>query len=248
MAIIIKNAMQIQKMRKSCELVKGAFVLLGEIITEGITTRELDNAVVKYLKSHGAKPSFKNYRGFPKSICVSVNEEVIHGVPGLRKLIGGDIVSIDIGAYFGGFHGDAARTFAVGNISEEARRLIDVTRESFFEAMKFARRGNFLHEISASIQDYAESKGFSVVEEYIGHGVGASLHESPEIPNYRQKNKGPRLMPGMTLAIEPMVNVGTHEVVTLPDKWTVVTADNKLSAHYENTVLITDGDPEILTI
>jgi methionyl aminopeptidase len=173
---------------------------------------------------------------------------VIYGIPGSRKLACGDIVSVDIGAYHNGFHGDAARTFAVGEVSDEAKKLIEVTKESFFAGIKFAKRGNFLHEISASIQDYVEDKGFTVVEEYIGHGVGASLHEEPEIPNYRQKNKGPRLMSGMILAIEPMVNIGTHEVETLSDKWTVVTADRKLSAHYENTVLITDGEPEILTI
>jgi len=248
MAIIIKNPQQIEKMRRSCRIVKGAFELLEGIITEGISTRELDEAVAKYLKKNGAIASFKNYRGFPKSICTSVNEEVIHGIPGIKKLKDGDIVSIDIGAYIGGFHGDAARTFAVGQASADALELIEVARQSFFAGIRFARKGCFLHQISAAIQEYAESQGFSVVEEYIGHGIGAALHEDPEIPNFRQKNKGPRLRPGMTLAIEPMVNAGTHEVITLDDEWTVVTADGKPSAHYENTVLITDGEPEILTL
>ena len=247
MAIVIKNAGQIQKMRKSCALVKETLLLLGEAITEGITTRELDNIAVKYLQSQGAKPSFKNYRGYPKSICVSINEEVIHGIPGLRKLKRGDIVSVDIGAYFDGYHGDAARTFAVGQVSHEAQRLIDVTRQSFFEGIKYALKGRFLYEISAAIQNYVEANGFSVVREFIGHGIGSALHEDPEVPNYRQKIKGPRLMPGMTLAIEPMVNTGSHEVVILNDDWTVVTADGGLSAHYENTVLITENEPEILT-
>ena len=248
MAIIIKNPQQIEKIRRACRLVKAAHGLLDEIITEGISTRELDDTIVKFLKRNGATPSFKNYRGFPKSVCISVNDEVVHGIPGSRKLAGGDIVSIDIGAYIGGFHGDAARTYSVGQISEENARLIEVTRQSFFEGMRYARKGCFLHQISAAIQDYAEGHGFSVVRELIGHGVGAALHEDPEIPNFRQKNKGPRLRPGMTLAIEPMVNAGTHEVIFLDDKWTVVTADGKPSAHYENTVLITDGEPEILTL
>ena len=248
MAIIIKNPQQIEKMRRASRLVKAAHELLDNIITEGISTRELDEAIVKFLKRNGAKPSFKNYRGFPKSVCISVNDEVVHGIPGIRKLADGDIVSIDIGAYIGGFHGDAARTYAIGEIAPETARLVEVTRQSFFEGIKFARKGCFLHQISAAIQDYVEAQGFSVVRELIGHGVGAALHEDPEIPNFRQKNKGPRLRPGMTLAIEPMVNAGTHEVIFLDDEWTVVTADGKPSAHYENTVLITDGEPEILTI
>ena len=248
MAIIIKNTQQIEKMRRAGHLVKAAHELLDEIITKGITTRELDEAVVKFLIRNGATPSFKNYRGFPKSVCISINEEVVHGIPGTRKLEDGDIVSIDIGAYIGGFHGDAARTYAVGQISPEKARLMEVTKQSFFEGMRYARKDCFLHQISAAIQDYVEAQGFSVVRELIGHGVGAALHEEPEIPNFRQKNKGPRLKPGMTLAIEPMVNAGTHEVIFLDDDWTVVTADGKPSAHYENTVLITDGEPEILTI
>jgi len=248
MAIILKNVQQIEKMRKASALVREAFALAQSIIADGITTKEIDEAVAKYLKSNGARASFKNYRGFPKSCCISINEEIIHGIPGNKRLQDGDIVSIDIGAFIGGFHGDAARTFAVGNIDPEVARLITVTQDSFFAGMKYARKGCFLHQISAAIQDYAESQGFGVVVDYVGHGIGAALHESPEIPNFRQKNKGPRLLPGMTLAIEPMINMGTPGIATLDDGWTVVTADGLPSAHYENTVLITEGDPEILTL
>ncbi|MCL2168897.1 MAG: type I methionyl aminopeptidase [Defluviitaleaceae bacterium] len=248
MAIILKNSAQVEKMRKASQVVIEAFELLESIIAPGVTTRELDNAVDKFIKMNGARPSFKNYRGFPKSACISVNEQVIHGIPGSRKLNEGDIVSIDIGAYKDGYHGDAARTFGVGKISDDAQRLIDVTKQSFFEGIKSAKSGNFIRDISANIQSYVEKQGMSIVREFVGHGVGAALHEAPEIPNFMVKKRGPRLQPGMTLAIEPMVNLGTHEVVILEDEWTVITADRKLSAHYENTVLITDGEPEILTI
>ncbi|MCL2619960.1 MAG: type I methionyl aminopeptidase [Defluviitaleaceae bacterium] len=248
MAIILKNVAQVEKMRKASRVVIEAFELLESIIAPGITTREMDGAVEKFIKMSGAIPSFKNYRGFPKSACISINEQVIHGIPGSRKLVEGDIVSIDIGAYKDGYHGDAARTFAVGKISDDAQRLIDVTRQSFFEGIKYAKKGHFIADISGAIQSYAEGQGMSIVREFVGHGVGAALHEAPEIPNFRDKKRGPRLQPGMTLAIEPMVNLGTHEVVILEDEWTVVTADGELSAHYENTVLITDGEPEILTI
>ena len=248
MAIVIKNAQQIEKMRVACNLVKGAFALCHSLIADGITTRELDENVTKFLKSRGAKASFKNYRGFPKSCCISINEEIIHGIPGPKRLRNGDIVSIDIGAFIGGYHGDAARTFAVGEVDGEALHLIAVTRDSFFAGMKFARKGFHLNQVSAAIQEYAESQGFGVVTDYVGHGIGADLHEAPEIPNFRQKKRGPRLQPGMTLAIEPMINMGTPDITTLEDGWTVVTADGKPSAHYENTVLITDGAPEILTL
>ena len=248
MPIIVKNAGQIEKMRKPCTLIKGAFELLKDKIVQGITTEELDTIVADYIKSHGATASFKGYRGYPKSTCISVNEEVIHGIPGARQLKNGDIVSIDIGACLEGFHGDAARTYLVGDVSPKASSLVETAEQSFFAAMKYARAGHFLHEISAAIQDYAEDKGFAVVRHFIGHGIGANLHEDPEIPNYRQKSKGPRLVPGMTLAIEPMINAGTYDVVVLEDGWTAVTADGELSAHYENTVLITDGEPDILTL
>ncbi|MCL2575010.1 MAG: type I methionyl aminopeptidase [Defluviitaleaceae bacterium] len=250
MSIIIKNAKQIEKMRASCQLVKQTFDLLENIIVPGVATKELDEIVVKFLKKNGARPSFKNYRGYPKSICTSINEVVIHGIPSPQRLEEGDIISIDIGAYKGGFHGDAARTFAVGKVSDEAQRLMDITKQSFFEGVKYAKVGEFLGNISGAIQDYVENQGYSVVRDFVGHGVGASLHEAPEVANFRdpKQGRGPRLSAGMTLAIEPMVNVGTHEVVILSDGWTVITKDKKLSAHYENTVLITSGEAEILTI
>lgn len=248
MAIIIKNKAQIAKMHHSSQIVKEAFDMLAKIIVPGVTTRELDEAVVKFLRKKGAIPSFKNYRGFPKNCCISVNEEVIHGIPGIKRLVSGDIVSIDIGAFKDGFHGDAARTFACGEISNEAQRLINVTRQSFYEGIKYAKVGCFLNDISGAIQDYVEAHGFSIVTEYIGHGVGADLHENPEIPNYRQKKRGPKLACGMALAIEPMVNAGKAEVETLSDGWTVVTVDRSLSCHYENTIVITDEEPQILTI
>jgi len=246
--IIIKNAQQIEKMRKSCALVKEAHGLLAQAIVPDITTRELDELVTKFLKLRGAKASFKNYRGFPKSICVSINEEIVHGIPGTRRLREGDIVSIDVGAYFGGFHGDAARTYAVGNVAPRAKELIEVTKQSFFAGMKYARAGHFLHEISAAVQEYAESHGFGVIEDYVGHGIGAELHESPEIPNFRQKSRGAKLRPGMTLAIEPMISMGSADIVILDDEWTAITKDGGMAAHYEDTVLITHGDPEIMTL
>lgn len=247
MAIIIKNPDEIEKMRQAGRLTGQTLALLEKMIKPGVTTAQLDKAAADFICSHGATASFKGYRGFPKSICVSVNEEVIHGIPSIKTLKEGDIVSVDVGAYLNGFHGDAARTFAVGKISSEAQKLIDVTKQSFFEGIKFAYEGCHLHQISAAIQDHVEQNGFSVVREYIGHGVGRELHESPEIPNYRLPNRGPRLSRGMTLAIEPMVNAGTHEIYVLKDQWTVVTRDKKMSAHYENTVLITAGEPELLT-
>ena len=196
----------------------------------------------------GAKPSFLHYGGFPASVCISVNNTVIHGIPSGRVLREGDIVSVDVGAYFRGFHGDCAATYPCGKISPEAQKLIDVTRQSFFEGLKFAKQGNRITDISHAIQTYVESNGYSVVRDFVGHGVGAQLHEEPEVRNFGAPGHGPRMLKGMTLAIEPMVNQGTYDVVVLKDKWTTVTADGKLSAHYENTVLITDGEPEILTV
>lgn len=247
MAIIIKNADEIEKMRQSGRLTGQVLELVGTMIKPGVTTAQLDKAASDFILSHGAKSSSKGYRGFPKSICVSVNEEVIHGIPGIKALKEGDIVSVDVSVCLNGFHGDAARTFPVGTISEEAQRLVDVTKQSFFEGIKFAYEECHLHQISAAIQNHVEQNGFSVVRDFCGHGIGHDLHESPEIPNYRPPSRGPKLIRGMTLAIEPMVNVGTHEIFVLKDQWTVVTRDKKLSAHYENTVLITDGEPELLT-
>lgn len=248
MAIQIKNAEQIEIMRIAGRIVAETHELLKKEIHPGVTTGRLDALANDYIRSRGAIPSFKGYRGFPANICTSVNEEVIHGIPSSRKLANGDIVSIDIGVVYNGYQGDAARTHGVGEISEDARRLIETTEESFFEGIKFAKTGNHLHEISAAIQKCAESRGFSVVREYVGHGIGKQMHEEPQIPNYKPPNRGPRLTGGMVLAIEPMVNAGTYEINVLNDNWTVVTRDAKLSAHYENTVLVTDAGPELFTI
>ena len=218
------------------------------MIRPGITTHEIDVAVRRLIESHGAKPSFLGYAGFPGSACISVNEEVIHGIPGPRKLKEGDIVSVDVGAYIGGFHGDCAGTYPCGEVSEEAKRLIQVTQQSFWEGMKFARQGCRVSDIGHAVQEYVEANGFSVVRDFVGHGVGAKLHEPPEVRNFGPAGHGPRLQPGMTLAVEPMVNAGGWQVKVLSDGWTTVSKDGSLTAHYENSILITDGDPEILTV
>ena len=246
--IAIKNARQLDAMRKACKITAAARALAGEMVRPGISTKQIDKAVHDFIVGQGAKPSFLNYHGFPASTCISVNSTVIHGIPGGYVLKEGDIVSVDVGAYYEGFHGDCAATFPCGQISAEAQRLIDVTKRSFFEGIRFAAPGHRVSDISHAIQTYVESNGFSVVRSFVGHGVGAQLHEEPEVPNFGNPGRGPRLLPGMTLAIEPMVNAGTDEVRVLKDQWTTVTADGKLSAHYENTVLITDGEPEILTV
>ena len=246
--IAIKNERQLESMRKACKITAAARALAGEMVKPGVSTKQIDRAVYDYIVSQGAKPSFLGYNGFPGSICASVNNTVIHGIPGGYVLQEGDIVSVDVGAYYEGFHGDCAATFPCGKITAEAQRLIDVTKQSFYEGIRFATRGHRVSDISHAIQTYVESNGFSVVRTFVGHGVGAQLHEEPEVPNFGKPGHGPRLLPGMTLAIEPMVNAGTHEVRILKDKWTTVTADGKRSAHYENTVLITDGEPEILTV
>ena len=246
--IAIKNEQELFRMRKACKITAAARALAGEMVRPGVSTKEIDRAVYDYIVSQGAKPSFLNYNGFPASTCISVNETVIHGIPGGYILRDGDIVSIDVGAYYQGFHGDCAATYPCGEISPQAQMLIDVTKQSFFEGIRFAKKGYRVSDISHAVQSYVESNGFSVVRSFVGHGVGAQLHEEPEVPNFGKPGRGPRLLPGITLAIEPMVNVGTHEVRIMKDKWTVVTADGKLSAHYENTVLITDGEPEILTV
>ena len=246
--IAIKNEHELQSMRMACKITAAARALAGEMVRPGVKTKDIDKAVRDFIVSQGAKPSFLGYGGFPASTCISVNNTVIHGIPGGYVLQEGDIVSVDVGAYYKGFHGDCAATYPCGTISAEAQRLIDVTKQSFFEGIRFAKRGHRVSDISHAIQTYVESNGFSVVRSFVGHGVGAQLHEEPEVPNYGAPGRGPRMLPGMTLAIEPMVNVGTYEVEILKDKWTTVTADGKLSAHYENTVLITDGEPEILTV
>ena len=246
--IAIKNEHELQYMRQACKITAAARALAGEMVRPGVSTKEIDTAVYDYIVSQGAKPSFRGYHGFPASTCISVNSTVIHGIPGGYKLQEGDIVSVDVGAYYKGFHGDCAATFPCGQISADAQKLIDVTKQSFFEGIRFAKRGHRVSDISHAIQTYVESNGFSVVRSFVGHGVGAQLHEEPEVPNFGAPGRGPRMLPGMTLAIEPMVNTGTFQVEVLKDGWTTVTADGKLSAHYENTVLITDGEPEILTV
>jgi len=218
------------------------------MVAPGVTTHEIDKAVQKLITGRGASPSFLNYGGFPGSACISVNDEVIHGIPGKRRIMEGDIVSLDVGACYKGYHGDCAGSFIAGHGSEEAKRLIEVTRESFFRGLKFARQGYRVSDISAAIQEYVEANGFSVVREYVGHGIGAELHEAPEVPNFGRPGHLARLVKGMTIAIEPMVNAGGPGIRVLSDNWTVVTRDGSLSAHYENTVLITDGEPEILTM
>lgn len=245
--IQVKSEREIELMRKACALTAASRALAGEMIAQGMHTDEIDRAVHDFMQKHGAVPSFLNYNGYPKSVCISINEEIIHGIPGKRRINEGDIVSIDVGAYLNGFNGDCADTFAVGKIDEKAKKLIEVTRQSFYEGIKFAKPGYRVSDISHAIQTYAEGFGYSVVREYVGHGVGAKLHEDPEIPNYGERGHGPRLIPGMTLAIEPMINLGKARIRVLGDGWTVVTADGLPSAHYENTVLITNGEPEILT-
>ncbi len=246
--ITIKNERELMSMRKACKITAAARALAGEMVKPGVSTQQIDKAVHDYIVAQGAKPSFLGYNGFPASVCISVNSTVIHGIPGGYVLKEGDIVSVDVGAFYEGFHGDCAATFACGAISTEAKKLIDVTRQSFYEGIQLCKRGNRVQDISHAIQTYVESNGFSVVRSFVGHGVGRKLHEEPEVPNFGNPGRGPRLLPGMTLAIEPMVNAGVYDVRILKDGWTTVTADGKLSAHYENTVLITDGEPEILTV
>ena len=246
--ITIKSPREIELMRVAGKLTAGARTVGRQMTRPGVTTGEINNAIHKFITKAGAKPSFLGYGGFPGSACISVNNEVIHGIPGGRVVNEGDIVSIDVGAVINGFHGDCCGTYGAGKISEEAERLIRVTRESFFKGIKYARPGNRVSDISHAIQEYVESQGYSLVREYVGHGIGRSLHEAPEVPNFGPAGHGPRLVKGMTLAIEPMVIMGDREIIVLDDDWTVITADGSLSAHYENTVLITDGEPEILTM
>ena len=246
--IAIKNGQELEAMRQACKITAAARALAGEMVRPGVSTKAIDKAVHDYIVSQGAKPSFLGYHGYPASACISVNETVVHGIPNGYVLKDGDIVTVDVGAYYKGFHGDCAATFPCGTVSAQAQKLINVTKQSFFEGIRFAKSGHRVSDISHAIQTYVESNGFSVVRAFVGHGVGAQLHEEPEVPNYGSPGRGPRLLPGMTLAIEPMVNVGTYDVRILKDGWTTVTADGKLSAQYENTVLITDGEPEILTV
>lgn len=246
--IIVKNSLQLSAMKDAGRITAEALLEAREVLRAGMTTKELDEKIHRYIKKCGAKPSFLGYSGFPGSACISINDEVIHGIPSHRRVIkDGDLVKIDVGAYYRGYHGDSARTYGVGNISDEAQRLIDETEASFFEALKVMIAGNRIGDIGAAVQRRAEAAGYSVVREFVGHGIGASLHESPEVPNYGRASHGVRLCAGMTLAVEPMINEGGAAITTDRDGWTVRTADHKLSAHYENTVAITDNGPVLLT-
>jgi methionyl aminopeptidase len=245
--IILKSPKEIEIMKKAGNLVAKTHEEVKRAIMPGVATMDLDKIAEEYIIRFGGKPAFKGYNGFPASICASINEEVVHGIPGSRILKEGDIISIDIGAIVDGYVGDAARTHPVGEISQESKKLIQVTRDCFFEGLKFAKGNYRLSDISHAIQKHVESNGFSVVQDYVGHGIGRNMHEDPPIPNFGKPGRGPRLKPGMVLAIEPMVNMGTFHVKTLQDNWTVVTVDGKPSAHYENTIAITEGEPEILT-
>ena len=246
--ISLKSPREIEAMRKAGRLTAQARALAGSMVRPGVTTHEIDTAVRRFIESHGAKPSFLGYAGFPGSACISVNDVVIHGIPGPLKLKEGDIVSVDVGAYIDGFHGDCAATYPCGQVSPEAMKLIQVTQQSFWEGIQMAKQGMRVSDIGHAVQTYVEGYGFSVVRDFVGHGVGAKLHEAPEVRNYGPAGHGPRLQPGMTLAVEPMVCAGDWQVKVLSDKWTTVTLDGSLAAHYENTILITDGEPEILTV
>ncbi|MCR1839988.1 type I methionyl aminopeptidase [Murimonas intestini] len=249
MSVTIKSAKEIELMREAGRLLEIVHDELGKAVKPGISTWEIDHLGEQIIRSFGCTPNFLHYNGYPASICVSVNDEVVHGIPRKDHILKeGDIVSLDAGLIYQGMHSDAARTHAVGEISKEAQKLMDVTRESFFKGIEFAKAGNHLHDISNAIGAYAESFGYGVVRDLVGHGIGHALHEDPQIPNFHQKRRGIRLVPGMTLAIEPMINAGRYDVEWLDDDWTVVTEDGSLSAHYENTVLITEGEPEILTL
>lgn len=246
--IVLKTTRELSLMREACRISAGALRVAGEAVRPGISTREIDRIAYDYIISQGAEPNFLNLYGFPATACISINDEVIHGIPSEKRILkDGDIVSIDLGAKINGYNGDNAATFACGNVSEEAKRLMDTTRESLYEAIKFAVPGGKLGDISHAVQRYCEERGYGVVREYTGHGIGKALHEDPSVPNYGTPGRGVRLLPGMTIAIEPMINQGTARVKVLPDGWTVKTLDSKLSAHFEHTVAITKDGPVILT-
>lgn len=249
MSVSIKSAREIELMREAGRILAITHEELRKALKPGMSTLDVDRLGEEIIRSYGCIPSFKNYNGYPASICVSVNDEVVHGIPNKKHIIQeGDIVSLDAGVIYKGYHSDAARTHGIGVISPEAKKLIEVTKQSFFEGIKHAKVGNHLNDISAAIQTYAESFGYGVVRDLVGHGIGEHLHEDPEVPNFAQRRKGIKLQAGMTLAIEPMINSGSYEVAWLDDDWTVVTDDGSLSAHYENTVLITEDGPEILSM
>ena len=249
--ITIKSAADIEKMDVAGRIVEDTLNLLAQSAEIGMTTAELDDIAVAFIKSRGAEASFLNYNGYPRSICTSVNEQVVHGIPGKYRLKDGDILSLDVGAYKDGFHGDAARTVLIGTVPEDVQKLVRVTKECFFEGIRFAKPGYRISDVAKAVQQHAERNGYGVVRELVGHGIGRRMHEDPEVPNYWDDSRfgrGVRLEAGMTIAVEPMINMGTARVFQLDDGWTVITADGKPSAHYENTVLITDGEPRLLTL
>lgn len=247
--IVLKTGRELQIMREACRISAGALKLIGSAVEPGVTTGELDRLAEEYILKQGAKPNFKNYEGFPATACISINNEVIHGIPdGARKIKNGDIVSVDLGAVFEGYHGDNAATFAAGDVSAEAKRLMDTTRESLYEGIRAATNGGRIGDIGHAVQSYVEARGYYVVRQFVGHGVGTRLHEAPEVPNFGHKGHGIRLVPGMTIAIEPMVNAGGPAVQTLSNGWTVVTTDHSLSAHFEHTIAITPDGPVIMTV
>lgn len=247
--IVLKTSRELGIMKEACSIAAGALQTVGNAVEAGITTGELDALAEKYIRSRGGEPNFKNYNGFPATACISINNEVIHGIPSKsRKICAGDIVSVDLGAKFGGYHGDNAATFACGDVSDQAKRLMSVTRDALYEGINAARAGSRIGDISNAVQRTVEAAGFSVVRQYVGHGIGTQLHEAPEVPNFGTQGRGIRLLPGMTLAIEPMVNIGSYDVKVLSDGWTVETKDGSLSAHFEHTVVITPDGPKIMTI
>lgn len=246
--IFLKNSVDLEKMKLSCQISAQALQLAGKVISAGVTTKEVDEAVYDFIIKQGAKPSFLGYGGFPASICISINDEVIHGIPSRKRIIqDGDVVSVDVGAYINGFHGDNAYTYKVGKVSEDADKLLKITEESLYEGIKQAKKGNRIGDISYAIENHVCNHGYGVVKEFIGHGVGKNLHEEPDVPNFGKQGKGPRLLPGMTLAIEPMINLIGDEIKILDDKWTVITQSGSISAHFEHTIVITEDEPIILT-
>ena len=246
--VVLKTGRELACMREACRISAGALDLIGKAVEPGVTTAELDRLAEEFIRAKGAVPNFKNYNGYPATACISINHEVIHGIPKKNKVLkAGDIVSVDLGAKFGSYHGDNAATFAVGDITPQAKRLIDTTRESLYEGIKMARAGGRIGDISHAVQRYVEARGYSVVRDFVGHGIGTNLHEAPEVPNFGNPGRGIRLLPGMTIAIEPMVNAGKPDVKVMPDGWTVLTKDGSLSAHFEHTVAITPEGPLIMT-
>lgn len=247
--IVLKTGRELKIMKEACSISAGALEVAGKAVEPGVTTAEIDRLVEEYIRRRGGEPNFKNYEGYPATACISINNEVIHGIPSeKRKLRAGDIVSIDLGAKFDGYHGDNAATFACGDVSPEAKRLMDTTRESLYEGIRAACAGGRIGDIGHAVQSYVEARGYSVVRQFVGHGVGTHLHEAPEVPNFGIPGRGIRLMPGMTIAIEPMVNAGGYDVKVQPDGWTVLTKDGSLSAHFEHTIVITADGPKIMTV